>query len=711
MTIITLGQGNNTHVYQRSGPVNDSITDFGSTYFTTTLDSAQAASAGMSTASGSGTGVLNRAQTRFEIDFTMSGIDIDGAQTPGTSADNMTVAHIHAAPAGSNGGVVFGFRGPNNDTNGDLILDAPGGRIFSGWDAAEGNNTTLTAQLPNLLADGHYINIHTSGFGGGEIRGQILRADNGGDRIDVSAFNISNLATVQAILSDNGDGNAVLTSTFNGQQSILTLDGVSSASLTAADFIFGGGGSQTVIGTANADDLFGGDGADILEGRGGADRLDGGGGIDTLSYANSAAAVTVNLQNGAVSGGDAAGDTFTGIENLRGSAFADTLVGDANANTIWGGGGDDYLLDLGGGMDTLFGEGGNDRMQGSQGADSYDGGTGTDSVRYNNSDAAVTVSLLNNTASGGHATGDSFVSVEDLVGSTFGDTLIGNGAVNRLEGFAGDDLMRGGVGADVLVGGTGFDTADYSDSSAAVNVGLFRTGTGGTAQGDALSGIEAITGSALGDTLVGAGAFPVIRLDGGAGNDLLFDYGGKGILNGGAGNDTMIGRLGADDFDGGADIDVVRFADAVGAVTVDLTLGTGIGADAQGDTFVNVENLVGSIFFDTLIGDGGVNRLEGGAGRDRLTGKGGDDQLFGGADLDTFVFDTTDWGNDLIFDFDASRELIDVSAIGLTFDDFNVVDTAFGVRLDYVDSINGLQTIGLGGVAVADIDANDFVTM
>jgi hypothetical protein len=48
------------------------------------------------------------------------------------------------------------------------------GGVFSGkWDMAEGNNTTLTAQIDNLLNGRAYINFHTSQFGAGEIRGNI----------------------------------------------------------------------------------------------------------------------------------------------------------------------------------------------------------------------------------------------------------------------------------------------------------------------------------------------------------------------------------------------------------------------------------------------------------------------------------------------------------------------------------------------------------
>ena len=53
-----------------------------------------------------------------------------------------------------------------------------GGTITGKWDANQGNDTTLAAQLPNLLAGRAYLNFHTVQFAGGEIRGQILQVTN-----------------------------------------------------------------------------------------------------------------------------------------------------------------------------------------------------------------------------------------------------------------------------------------------------------------------------------------------------------------------------------------------------------------------------------------------------------------------------------------------------------------------------------------------------
>jgi hypothetical protein len=133
---------------------------------------------------GFATFVLNDARTAMTFTATIFNIDVTGTQTPGTS-DNLIAAHIHAGPnvtPTTNGPVVWGFFGaPFNDNNpNDMILipfsagsGLVGGVFIGKWDAPEGNNTTLTAQLDNILSGRAYINFHTVQFGGGEIRGAI----------------------------------------------------------------------------------------------------------------------------------------------------------------------------------------------------------------------------------------------------------------------------------------------------------------------------------------------------------------------------------------------------------------------------------------------------------------------------------------------------------------------------------------------------------
>lgn len=157
-----------------------------STLFTAVLTNAQevppVSVTGRPVSSGLATLTLNALQTQLSFTVDIFDIDVTGTQTPGTS-DNLTLAHIHRAPAGVNGPVVFGFFGApiNNLVNSVPSAAVPvpfasgvGGTFTVTWDLAEGNNTTLTAELPNLLAGGLYFNFHTVQFPGGEVRGQIL---------------------------------------------------------------------------------------------------------------------------------------------------------------------------------------------------------------------------------------------------------------------------------------------------------------------------------------------------------------------------------------------------------------------------------------------------------------------------------------------------------------------------------------------------------
>jgi hypothetical protein len=123
--------------------------------------------------------LLNDAMTSMSFTANVFGLDFTGTQSADVN-DNLTAAHIHAGPNVTlltNGPVVWGFFGaPFNDNNPADVVVTPfangvGGMISGKWDAPEGNNTTLAAQLDNILNGRAYINFHTTQFGGGEIRG------------------------------------------------------------------------------------------------------------------------------------------------------------------------------------------------------------------------------------------------------------------------------------------------------------------------------------------------------------------------------------------------------------------------------------------------------------------------------------------------------------------------------------------------------------
>ena len=127
------------------------------------------------------------------------------------------------------------------------------------------------------------------------------------------------------------------------------------------DVLTGNGGGDTLRGGEGRDTLKGGTGEDTLDGGPGADSLDGGGtdddgGTDVATYASAMEGVTVDLSGGNRGRGDAAGDTYTGIEEYLGSSHDDTFIS---------------------------GEDGDD----------IDGGTGSDTVSYERSEQGVTVVL------------------------------------------------------------------------------------------------------------------------------------------------------------------------------------------------------------------------------------------------------------------------------------------------------------------------------
>lgn len=129
------------------------------------------------TSFGSAVLVLSDDETTLTYEVTVHGIDLTFLQS-GDSNDDLRGAHIHSASAGLNGPVIFGFAFPGSDINPNDLVITPfasgvGGTLSGKWDLGEGLNTTLTAQLPSILAGLTYINIHTVQYPGGEIRGQI----------------------------------------------------------------------------------------------------------------------------------------------------------------------------------------------------------------------------------------------------------------------------------------------------------------------------------------------------------------------------------------------------------------------------------------------------------------------------------------------------------------------------------------------------------
>lgn len=329
--------------------------------------------------------------------------------------------------------------------------------------------------------------------------------------------------------------------------------------------------------------------------------------------------VIVGWQSNHLYEGTDGDDTMSVLPGVHDS----TLSGGAGNDTLDGSFGEGIVLDGGDGTDLLSGRDG-EQFNGGTGFDSLildmtaiDGGVvanlstlGTDAVTTI-SEATVTGVELALIAFGDGAD-HIFSSAKAQVGIFAGggdDVLIGRGAVDILAGGSGSDLIKGGGGSDVLYG--------YAP--------------------DQIFGFDV----------------PGVGSDDGSGHDTLL---------GGAGTDLIYGSLGDDRIDGGDGIDTVSYADAPGAVDIDLRHGRQNTGSAGVDTLASIENVIGSSADDHIRGDDGVNVLSGGDGADTIEGGDGSDVMSGGSGADVFVFSAAHDSGDAIVDL-GSDDHIDLSKI------------------------------------------------
>lgn len=379
----------------------------------------------------------------------------------------------------------------------------------------------------------------------------------------------------------------------------------------------------------------------------------------------------------------------------------------------------DELLTGDGTDETLEGFGGDDTLIGGGGADVLDGGDGDDTASY----ATATSGIIADLRSGGtvgDAAGDSYISIENVIGSNFNDTIYGNGGGNTLDGNRGNDVLFGGLGEDVIAGGKGSDFANggeyndllYGNEGADTLFG----GTGadtifGGSGNDSLSGgtgADSMRGSDGNDSLIGGAQQDTLFGDGGA--DLLNGNDGDDFMNGGLGADTLIGGIGNDTLYGGQQADELvggRGRDLLDAgAGNDILVGNNGNDTLSGST--GDDTIFGNSENDLLNGGSGHDMLDGGGQRDTLNGGTGNDTLTGGAGTDDFVF-TGGVGHDVVTDWQNNVDNFDFSGMLQISSMADFYAAANDVGTDLVITLSGANSITVLGASEAQFDAGDLI--
>ena len=571
------------------------------------------------------------------------------------------------------------------------------------------------------------------------------------------------------------------------------------------DILNGGAGNDGLIGDAGNDTLYGEDGDDwligdagddILIGDAGNDILVGGADNDSLSGGDDNDQLVGGAGNDLLDGGDGADELIgeAGTDTLTGGAGDDDIYGGDGADTI-DGGDDDDSISGGDGDDIIDGGAGNDTIIGGAGADTLNGGDNNDIIHGHglDADAISAILIANPNVTYSEDTGSFYqfvsgpVSWSAAITAAQGTTLSGvaghlvtvtsaaeNDVVYQLGVANGADNSTGGSGNRIWLAATDNDVdqdwiwADgiedgiqFSSTATATNNFYENWGGGqpnnsGGAQTRATiwfngggdddtwddrndsdnhdyviewegglfsddNAVDTIDGGAGNDWIYGYGGADV--LDGGTGIDVIFGGAGDDTINGEADSDTLVGGAGADTIDGGAADDFFMIANGdfvagesltgdagtdeivlTNATTVDFTLGTlatiellsGSGQDddvtytiQQALDFTTIDlgagtddsrvNITGTVDV-TALGTPTINNAENGF----LTGSGGaDDLTITGAQLNVLIF-----GGGII-DFAGGADILNITSTSTDLNALGLVD----------GSVLGLETISAATAA------------
>ncbi len=409
---------------------------------------------------------------------------LNGVQTSAGDANGDTLISIENVVGSALADMLIGNAADNALAGGagDDLLQGLGGA-----DVLDGGAGLDTADYSES-ADGVTVNLALGTGAGGDAQGDTLRNI---ENITGSAFDdtLTGDANANVLLGGDGDdtlaglGGADIIDGGTGNNTVdysasaagVTVNISSTAGIVAAGIGAGGDAEgdqlsniQNLIGSNFADIIYAntaggaistGAGDDTIIAGAGRDVIDGGAGSDTVDYSWSTAAVTVNLAAKTASGGYAATDVLTNVENITGTNYNDVLTGDGGANTLKGGAG-------------------NDTIEGGAGNDILDGGAGTDTLSYASATSAVRLIpnyytwtypngvqtqtfLAYNTVGAGTDITSNF---ENITGSNYSDIINLQYGGTQVNAGTGNDLIYDNSSWGLIDAGAGIDTVSFGST-------------------------------------------------------------------------------------------------------------------------------------------------------------------------------------------------------------------------------------------------------
>ncbi|HIP56316.1 MAG TPA: hypothetical protein EYG97_04755, partial [Arcobacter sp.] len=583
-------------------------------------------------------------------------------------------------------------------------------------DAGSGDNTIDGGEGNNTITSGSGIDIITSGSGN-----DIVNAGSGNDIILVGEGNDTITLGRGDDIVNGGDG--IDTLNFENSTSAINLDlrittgqntNEGTDTISNIEHIVGSNSSDTLIGNEKSNAILGNYGLDIISGKDGDDYLDGGGlhdtiaggkgndiikggeGEDTVSFADSDFEITVKLFDKASSDlyypdKDHGYIDYDGVEGITSddiSAMPDGIVDNTKKEYdkygISTGEGTDYIYDV----ENVLGSDHDDLIAGDAGDNTLDGAGGTNTVSYldNESNSAVYVSLHDKIAE--NDGNDTLLNIQNVIGSNSDDTIKGDKEDNVL------DAQGHSVSSGSVVEGKG-DWIDYSYiqnqtidvnglKANGVNVNLTTTNAivnnlnGDNEVGiDTILNFENIKGSSNDDILVGDNFNNT--LDGSGGNDVVdYSYSGNQLFVNLTQNDITMNNT------------VIKSLTSL--------------EDASVDTFVSIENIIGSETHDSIYGSSLGNILDGHLGNDFIDGQNGDDTIYGRAGNDHLISgngnDFIDGGNESdntsgsdTIDYSNSLDGVTLTLADSTTSTDNTVGTATATVGNFTDTVKNIEHI------------------